>query len=120
MAKAGKDEVVYAIVRVGGKQYKVATGDLIEVDRVAIGEGKSLTLEPLAVRTADGVFDGARVKGARVKATVQEHFLGPKIRVFTYKPKTTFKKMRGHRSRLSRLEIGAITLKEAKEKDVGS
>ena len=57
MAKADKDEVVYAIVRVGGKQHKVATGDLIEVDRVATAEGKSLTLEPLAVRTTDGVFD---------------------------------------------------------------
>jgi large subunit ribosomal protein L21 len=120
MAKAEKDEVVYAIVRVGGKQYKVAVGDVIEVDRVGVAEGKSLTLEPLAVRTSDGVFDGARLKGARVKATVQEHFLGPKIRVFTYKPKTTYKKMRGHRSRLSRLAIEGITLKEAKEKDVGA
>lgn len=120
MAKADKDEVVYAIVRVGGKQYKVATGDVIEVDRVATAEGKSVALEPIAVRTADGVFDGARVKGARVKATVQEHFLGPKIRVFTYKPKSTYKKMRGHRSRLTRLAIDTITLKEAKEKDVGA
>jgi large subunit ribosomal protein L21 len=120
MAKADKDEVVYAIVRVGGKQYKIAVGDVIEVDRVGTDEGKSLTLEPLAVRTADGVFDAGRLKGASVKATVQEHFLGPKIRVFTYKPKTTYKKMRGHRSRLSRLVIDAITLKEAKEKNVGA
>ena len=120
MAKADKDEVVYAVVRVGGKQYRVAEGDVIEVDRIATDEGKGVTLQPLAVRTADGAFDAARLKGVRVKATVQEHFLGPKVRVFTYKPKTTYKKMRGHRSRLTRLAIEAITLKEAKEKGIGA
>ena len=120
MAKADKDQIVYAVVRVGGKQYRVAEGDVIEVDRVATGEGKSVTLHPLAVRTGDGAFDAARLKSTRVKATVQEHFLGPKIRVFTYKPKTTYKKMRGHRSRLTRLAIDEITLKEAKEKSVGA
>jgi len=57
---------------------------------------------------------------AKVKATVVEHFLGEKIHVFTYRPKKTYKKARGHRSRLSRLTIDAIELAEHKEKKSGS
>lgn len=114
------EDILYAVVRVGGKQYKVAEGDVIVVDRVGADEGKSITLEPLAVCTGTGVFDVAALKTARVKAKVDEHFLGDKVRVFTYKPKSTFKKMRGHRSRLTRLSIEAITLKEPKEKKVGA
>jgi large subunit ribosomal protein L21 len=104
--------VTYAVVRVGGKQYKVAEGDQLLVDRLAVEPGKSLTLDTLLVRTADGTFDAAAVKAAKVKARVVEHLLGEKVRVFTYKPKSTFKKTRGHRSRLSRICIDSIALKE--------
>jgi large subunit ribosomal protein L21 len=55
-----------------------------------------------------------------VKVTVAEHVLGEKVRVFTYKPKKTFKKARGHRSRLSKLTVESITLKEEKEKKGGA
>jgi large subunit ribosomal protein L21 len=113
-------DVMYAVVRVGGQQYKVSAGDVIVVDRVDADEGKTVTLEPLAVRTADGSFDAAVAKRARVKATVTEHLLGTKIRVFTYKPKSTFKKTKGHRSRLSKLAIESITLKDQKETKGGS
>jgi large subunit ribosomal protein L21 len=115
-----QSSVEYAVVRVGGQQYKVSEGDVIVVDRVAADEGKTVTLEPLAVRTADGSFDAAAAKHARVKATVSEHLLGAKVRVFTYKPKSTFKKAKGHRSRLSKLVIESITLKDQKEKKGGS
>jgi len=114
------EDILYAVVRVGGKQYKVAPGDVVVVDRVDADEGKSLTLKPLAVRTGDGVFDAAILKATKVKARVKEHFLGEKVRVFTYKPKTTYKKMRGHRSRLSRWTIESISLPETKEKQVGA
>jgi len=104
--------VTYAIVRVGGKQYRVAVGDKLLVDRLDVEEGKTLSLEPLLVRTAEGDYDAAAIKGAKVKAKVLEHTLGVKIRVSTYKPKSTFKKTRGHRSRLSRIAIESIALKE--------
>ena len=113
-----KSNVTYAVIRVGGQQYKVSTGDIIVVDRVDAEEGKSVTYETLAVRTGSGEFDGAA--SAKVKATVSEHLLGKKIKVFTYKPKSTFKKTKGHRSRLSKLTIESITLKESKEKSSGA
>ena len=104
--------VTYAVIRSGGKQYKVAVGDELLVDRLDVEEGKSLTMQPLLVRTQDGDFDEAAAKSAKVKARVVEHTLGKKIKVFTYKRKSTFKKMRGHRSRLSRISIESIALKE--------
>jgi large subunit ribosomal protein L21 len=113
-----KSDVTYAVIRVGGQQFKVSRGDTIVVDRVPVAEGKSMTFDTLAVRTSSGTYD-ASVK-AKVKATVDEHLLGEKIRVFTYKPKTTFKKTKGHRSRLSKLTIDSITLKAVKEKEDGA
>lgn len=115
-----KSDIAYAVVRVGGQQYKVSTGDTIVVDRVDADEGKSITLDILAVRTGSGTYDGAAAKRATVKATVAEHLLGEKIKVFTYKPKSTFKKTKGHRSRLSKLTIEAITLKQQKEQKDGA
>jgi large subunit ribosomal protein L21 len=115
-----KPDVTYAVIRVGGQQFKVSPGDTIVVDRVDAEEGKSLTFDTLAVRTESGAFDAAEAKHAKVKAKVSEHLLGDKIKVFTYKPKSTFKKTKGHRSRLSKLTIESITLKESKEKQGGA
>ena len=83
----------YAIVRVGGKQYKVAKGDSIVVDRVDAAEGAHIDLVPLAVRDESGEMRAGKAAHAKVKAMVVEHLLGDKIDVFTYKPKSTFKKI---------------------------
>lgn len=101
----------YAVVRLGGRQYKVTEGQDLLVDRLAIEPGDSVTLQPLFVRpaAATSVTDTA---GAKVTAAVVEHLLGEKVRVCTYKPKSTFKRARGHRSRLSRITIESIALKE--------
>jgi len=115
-----QSDVAYAVVRVGGQQFKVSTGDTITVDRVDADEGKSITLDTLAVRTGSGAFDPDAVQHATVKATVDAHILGDKIKVFTYKPKSTFKKTKGHRSRLTTLTIESITLKQEKEKKGGA
>jgi len=115
-----KTDIAYAVVRVGGKQYKVSPGDEIVVDRVPAEVGAHLTLEPLAVCAASGTLVLAAEARAKVKVTVSEHFLGEKIKVFTYKPKSTFKKNRGHRSRLSRLSIDAIETAAKKETKSGS
>ncbi len=110
-----KPNDTYAVVRVGGQQFKVSAGDTIVVDRVAAEEGKSITLDTLAVSDGGGTYDAGAVKNAKVKAKVSEHLLGEKIKVFTYKPKSTFKKTKGHRSRLTKLTIESITLKSTKE-----
>jgi large subunit ribosomal protein L21 len=110
-----KSDETYAVVRVGGQQFKVSAGDTIVVDRVDAEEGKSITLDTLAVRDGAGKYDADVAKHAKVKAKVSEHLLGEKIKVFTYKPKSTFKKTKGHRSRLSKLTIESITLKAGKE-----
>ena len=112
-------ENTYAVVKVGGKQYKVTQGETIVVDRVDTDEGKHLSLETLAVHSAGSLTTANEAK-AKVKATVVEHFLGDKVHVFTYRPKKTYKKARGHRSRLSRLRIDAIEPAEHKEKKSGS
>ncbi len=115
-----KDDVAYAVVRVGGQQFKVSAGDSIVVDRVAADEGATIALDALAVRTSSGTYQDGAAQHTKVTAKVDQHVLGEKIKVFTYKPKSTFKKTRGYRSRLSRLTIESITLKEQKEKKGGA
>jgi ribosomal protein L21 len=65
-----KSDVAYAVIRVGGQQFKVSAGDTIVVDRVDAEEGKSVTYDTLAVRTDSGTFDGDAAKHAKVKAKV--------------------------------------------------
>jgi large subunit ribosomal protein L21 len=102
---------MYAIVRVGGRQLRVESGDSIVVDRLSAKEGDKLNLEPLLFRP-DGdktaVFEGADLEKVKVEATVSGHERGPKIRVLKYKPKRGYKRRTGHRSELTRLQIGEI------------
>jgi len=104
---------MYAIVKVGGKQYRVEKGDSIVVDRLAAGEGDEVELEPLLYRP-DGkdepVFDGTELGKVKVEAVVKGHERGPKVRVLKFKPKKGYKRRTGHRSELTRLEIGEIKL----------
>lgn len=100
---------MYAVIELGGKQYKVEQGEEVIVDRMDVEEGKSVTLVPLLLGGDTKAITAQEFKGAKVKARVEEHLLGEKIRVFTYKPKKGYKKMKGHRSRLSRVSIQTIT-----------
>jgi large subunit ribosomal protein L21 len=93
----------YAVIALGGKQYRVREGERLIVDRLALDEGASFEPPTLCVGGADGLSDGGRVT-----ASVEEHLLGKKILVFTYKPKRNERKRRGHRSRLSRVRIDSI------------
>jgi large subunit ribosomal protein L21 len=101
---------MYAVIRAGGKQYKVASGDVIEVDRIAADEGAEIAFRPVLVvdgeklRANEGELEGASVKGR-----VVGHKRGKKIRVFNYHRKTGWKKTRGHRSELTRVEITEIS-----------
>ncbi len=107
---------MYAVIDIGGKQYKVEKGDEVIVDRLDLAEGKSVTFNPVLLGGESKAVTPAELKGAKVKAKVEEHLLGDKIRVFKYKPKTTYRKTRGHRSRLSRLSIQSITAAGTKKK----
>ncbi len=106
---------MYAVIELGGKQYKVAEGDKVLVDRLDLDEGKSLSLTPLLVGGDTVAVTAAELKGAKVKAKVEEHLLGGKVRVFKYKPKSGYRRNKGHRSRLSRVAIQTITAAGGKQ-----
>jgi len=102
--------MTYAIIEMGGKQYRVQEGDSVVVDRV--GEDEGAKVSPRALLFADGknaVMDGPELGKVKVEAVVTEHLKGPKIRVATYRPKKRNRRQMGHRSHLSRLEIKKIS-----------
>jgi large subunit ribosomal protein L21 len=114
--------MAYAIISVGGKQYRVQEGERLLVDRLATEEGK--TFSP-AVLLVGGDGDAQlSPKGASVTARVVGHVLGEKITIGKYKPKSGYRKHTGHRSRLTQIEIESIgkkaTRASAKEKDEAS
>jgi large subunit ribosomal protein L21 len=95
---------MYAIVKTGGKQYRVERGQFLLVERLAVEEGKTCALEPLLVVDGERLVDA----GARVEARVLAHERGPKLRVVKFKPKRGYKRRTGHRQQLTRIEITAI------------
>ena len=103
---------MYAVIRTGGKQYKVKVGDLIDVERLGDDDGASLELEPLLVVDDDGKVTSAAddLARAKVTASVVDHHRGKKIRVFTYKNKTRQRRTLGHRQSLTRLKVETIDL----------
>jgi large subunit ribosomal protein L21 len=103
--------MAYAIIEMGGKQYRVQKGDSLLVDRVKADEGAKLSPRAL-MYGGDGdkhtVFEGADLGKVKIEAVVAEHVKGEKIRVFKYRPKKRYRKTQGHRSLLSRIEIREI------------
>jgi large subunit ribosomal protein L21 len=100
---------MYAVIRTGGKQARVAEGEVLEVEKLGLDDGAEVTFEPLLVVDGDTVLAGQDVAGARVAARVLGETKGPKITGFTYKPKTRARRRFGHRQRYSRIEITGIT-----------
>jgi large subunit ribosomal protein L21 len=105
---------MYAVIKVGGKQYKVEQGQTLLVDRQGVEPGKSFTPAVLMTGGDEVVTDGKKLEGS-VTAEVVEHLRGEKLKVFTFKPKRGFKKTRGHRSELSRIQIQTIGAAAAKK-----
>jgi large subunit ribosomal protein L21 len=101
---------MYAILKHGGHQYRVAAGDRLLVDRLAAAVGSQVTLEPvLLVADGDNADVGAgTVAEARVVATVVAHRRGRKLRVFTYKPKKRHRRTLGYRSQLTELLVDEV------------
>lgn len=102
---------VYALVETGGKQYKVAVGDTVEVEKLAIAVGEAVELDRvLMIAGDDGVNVGQPVvDGAKVSATVVSHGRGRKVITFKYRPKKHYRAKTGHRQDYTRLRIDSIT-----------
>ena len=100
---------MYAIVRSGGRQHKVAVGDVVEVDRVVGEPGSTLSLTALLVVDGESVTSDAKALGkVTVSAEVVDHTKGPKIRILKYKNKTGYRKRQGHRQRHSVVKVTGI------------
>ena len=100
---------MYAIVRSGGRQHKVAVGDIVEIDKVEAKAGDSVSLTPLLLVDGDKITADAKKLGkASVTAEVIAETKGPKIRILKYKNKTGYKKRQGHRQDLTRVKITGI------------
>jgi large subunit ribosomal protein L21 len=103
---------MYAIVKTGGKQYRVAVGDVLNVEKLDSEPGAEVSLP--AVLLVDGselITDADALATASVTATVVEQTKGPKIRIHKFKHKTGYHKRQGHRQPLTRLEVTDISAK---------
>ncbi|MBE9927436.1 large subunit ribosomal protein L21 [Cellulosimicrobium sp. 4261] len=101
--------VVYAIVKAGGRQEKVSVGDIVVVDRVSAKAGESLELPALLLVDGEKVTtDAAKLAKVKVTAEVVRDEKGPKITILRYKNKTGYRRRQGHRQQLTRLKVTGI------------
>ena len=101
---------MYAIVRAGGRQEKVAVGDVVVMDRQAGEPGASIALPALLLVDGTAVTsDPAVLAKVSVTAEIVDHHRGPKIDILKYKNKTGYRRRQGHRQRLTTLKVTAIT-----------
>ena len=101
---------MYAIIKTGGKQYKVSEGDEIIVEKLSVEEGETVTFEEvLAIVDGEDIKIGQpKVDGAKVTASVVKNGKGPKIRIFKYKHKTNYRRRMGHRQPFTKVKIEKI------------
>lgn len=103
---------MYAVVQIGGKQYKVQEGDVVFVDKLAVGEGEVVTFDKVLAVSQEGIitFGKPLVAGATVQAKVLGHGKGKKIIVFKYKPKKNYRRKQGHRQPYTKVQIDKINV----------
>lgn len=101
---------MYAVIKSGGKQYKVREGDTLRVEKIDVEEGGEISLDDiLMVADGDDISVGTPiVAGATVAATVKSHGRGPKIKVIKFKRRKYHRKQMGHRQAYTELEITGI------------
>jgi len=98
---------MYAVIQTGGKQYRVAEGDRIDVELL---DGEDVTLQPVLLVDGDDVFSTpSALEGAAVTARIVGEAKGPKIKGFTYKNKSNQRRSWGHRQHYSTIEITGIS-----------
>jgi large subunit ribosomal protein L21 len=102
---------MYAVIKTGGKQYRVSAGDKLKVEKLAVDVGAEVTLaQVLALGEGESVKVGAPlVAGAAVKATVLQHGLGDKVTIFKMRRRKHYKKSQGHRQPYTEIEITGIS-----------
>jgi len=101
---------MYAIIKTGGKQYKVSEGDVIFVEKLEGAEGDSVTFDEVltVVKDNDVVVGKPVVEGAKVTGKVQAQGKGKKILIFKYKAKSNYRRRQGHRQPFTKVEIQKI------------
>ncbi|MBA3490273.1 MAG: 50S ribosomal protein L21 [Longispora sp.] len=100
---------MYAIVKTGGKQYKVAEGDVIEVEKLVGAPGDTVALPALLLVDGESVMtDAVKLSGVAVTAELVAHTKGPKIRIHKFKNKTGYHKRQGHRQPLTKVKVTSI------------
>ena len=100
---------MYAIVKTGGKQYKVAVDDVVTVEKIDGAPGDEISLVPVLLVDGDDLTSAAdALASATVSATVVEQTKGPKIRIHKFKNKTGYHKRQGHRQPLTRVQVTKI------------
>ena len=102
--------MAYAIVKTGGKQYRVEQGQTLLVERLPEEDGATVDLQPLLYVDGADVVDGKDIDKVSVQARIVAHERGPKLRIVKFKPKRGYKRRNGHRQELTRLEITTIGL----------
>jgi len=108
--QAAPGDKTYAIIESGGKQYRVAVGDRLTVEKLPVDGGANVTFDRVLMvgGGAPARVGTPLVAGASVQARVEDQFRGPKIVVFKYKPKKRYRRKTGHRQALTRVAITAI------------
>ena len=101
---------MYAIVKMGGKQYKVEENTVFETELVDAKENETISLPVLLVADDGNVYVGDQLANAKVEAVVVAHGKGKKLHIFTYKAKKNIRKRQGHRQPYTKLKVTAITL----------
>src|ERR1700753_3638021 len=99
---------MYAIIKTGGKQYRVAEGEHLLVERLPDAEGATVDLTPLLIVDGDTVSDGDALGKLGVSARIVGPGRGPKVRILKVQPKRGYKRRNGHRQELTRIEITSI------------
>ena len=99
---------MYAIIATGGKQYKVAEGDVIKVEKLDAEVDSTVTFDQVLAVGGDSLKVGSDVASSSVSATVLEQGRGKKVIVYKYKPKSGYHKKNGHRQAYTKVKIDKI------------
>ena len=101
---------MYAIVKTGGKQYKVTEGLIFETELLNAEVNSDVELEVVLAADENNVYAGSDAKAVKVVAKVVEHGKGKKLNIFTYKAKKNVRKRQGHRQPYTKLQVSKISI----------
>ena len=101
---------MYAIIATGGKQYKVAAGDFVNVEKLGVEAGDTVTFDDVLAISDNGLKVGSDVANATVTASVVENGKAKKVTVYKFKRKTGYHKKIGHRQQYTRVKIEKINM----------